>query len=75
MFPSPQTDEEEQCLEQGGEDPEITPFWVKRIREKDKVGLRKKPKAKKSSLDPINLTKGDLNDISDTVRDATTELL
>lgn len=37
--------------------------------------MRKNSKASKSSLDPIALTEVDLNDIEDTVRHATAELL
>jgi len=53
----------------------MTPFRIKYTRGPEKVGLRKKSKATKTSLYLITLTKGDLNDIGDTVRDATAELL
>lgn len=52
-----------------------TPFWAKRTSKDEKLGPRKKSKARKSSLDLITLTKGDLNDIEHTVRDVTMELL
>jgi len=73
--PSLQIDEEEQHSEKGGADPKTTPFRVKLTREQENVGPWKKSKASKSSLDPITLIEGDLNDISDTVWDATVELL
>lgn len=73
--PSSQSEGEDQCLEQGGANLETTPFQVKRTREQEKVGSRKKCQARKSSLDPVTLIEGDLNDIGDMVRDATVELL
>lgn len=45
------------------------------MKEQDKVELRKKSMANKSSLDPMTLKTGNLNDIDDTVREATVELL
>jgi len=50
-------------------------FQIKHNQEPKKVGRRKKSKANKTSLNPITLIEGDLNDIGDTVRDATTKLL
>lgn len=50
-------------------------FHVKCNRDPEKVGPQKKLKASKMSLDPITLMEGDLNDISDTVRDSIAELL
>lgn len=56
-------------------DLETTLFRIKCNRYVEKVGLRKKSKASKTFLDPITLTEGYLNNIDDTVRDATAELL
>ena len=53
----------------------ITSNHIKHPREQEKVGLRKKSKASKVSLDPITLTEGDLHDIGDAVQDVTTEAL
>jgi len=39
------------------------------------VGPRKKSKASKMLVDPIILTKGDLHDIRDTVKNVTVEVL
>lgn len=54
---------------------ETTPFQIKCNKEEEKVGMWKKSKASKNSLNPITLTKGNLNDIDDVVRDATMKLL
>lgn len=48
---------------------------MKRYREQEKEGLRKKIKATKPFLNPITLTKNDLDEIGDKVWDTTTELL
>jgi len=56
-------------------DVETTPFQIKCNKEEEKVGMWKKSKASKNSLNPITLTKGNLNDIDDVVRDATMKLL
>ena len=48
---------------------------IKRPRELEKGGPKKKSKAPKTLLDPITLTEGDLHDIDDIVRDATMEAL
>lgn len=73
--PLPQIEVEEQQLGQGGANLETIPLRVKRTRELEKVGSRKKSKAIKSSVDLITFPEGDLNDIRDTVRDVTTKLL
>lgn len=73
--PLPQTEAEEQQSKQGDGDQESTPFRIKCIWEQENEGSQKKSKASKSSLDPITLTEGELDDIIDKVRDATTELL
>lgn len=52
-------------------DLETTPFHAKHNRDPEMVGPQNKSKANKTSLNPITLTEGDLNDIGDTVRDAT----
>lgn len=54
---------------------ETTPFCIKRTRGPEKLGLQKKSKSIKTSLDLITLTEGDLNDIGDMMRDAIAELL
>lgn len=71
--PSPETEEETE--EQHGVDPQETSSRIKRPREPEKEGSRKKSKATKTSLDPITLTEGDLHDIDDKVRDVTTDAL
>lgn len=48
---------------------------IKRLREQEKVGSRKKSKATKTSLDPITLIEGELYEINDTVWDFTMETL
>lgn len=50
-------------------------FCIKHPRGQEKVGLQKKFKANKMSMDSNTLTEGDLNDIGDKVLDATVELL
>lgn len=61
--------------EQHGVDLQATSTHIKCPRAQEKGGSRKKSKASKSSLDPITLTKGDLHDIRDTVRDVTKKAL
>jgi len=68
-------EEEDEKMEQGGVNLEMTPFHTKWTRDLEKVGPWKKSKASKMSLDPIILIEGDLNDIGDTMRDAIVELL
>jgi len=53
----------------------MTPLRTKHTKDPKKEGPRKKSKSSKTSLDPITLTEGDLNDIGDMVQDATAELL
>jgi len=53
----------------------MTPLCIKHTKGLEKVGPWKKSKASKTSLDPINIINGDLNDIGDTMWDATVELL
>lgn len=66
--PSPDTEEEkDRQMEQGGAYPEMTPFCIKCTIGRKKVGSRKKSKASNTSLDPITLIEGDLNDIGDAV--------
>jgi len=48
---------------------------VKQYKEQEKEGLYKNMKATKSSLDPITLTEGDLDDIGDKVWGTTSELM
>lgn len=54
---------------------ETTPFRVKHNRDQEKVGLQKKSKTIKMSLDPITLIEDYLNEIGNATRDATMELL
>ena len=56
-------------------DPQTMSTQLKRQCPREKVGLRKKSKASKTSSDPITLTKGDLHDIGEIVRNATAEAL
>ena len=56
-------------------DLQVTSAHLKRPREQEKGGLRKKSKATKTSLDPITLTEGNLHEIGDMVRDVTAEAL
>lgn len=51
------------------------PAHIKFPREQEKRGSRNKSKATKTSLDPITLTEGDLDDIGDTVQNVTAEAL
>lgn len=71
--PSPKTKEE--IDEQHDANPQETFARIKRPRELEKGGSRKKSKATKTSLDPITLTEGDLHDIGDIVGDVTAEAL
>ncbi len=64
-YPSPQMEEEERSQQGSGDQQEITPFQVKQYREQEKEGPHKKTKATKSSLDPITLMEGNLDDIRD----------
>jgi len=73
--PSPEVEEEDEQMEQGGMDPKMTPLPTKHNRDPEKVGPWKKSKASKTSLDPITLMEGPLNDIGDKVKDATVKLL
>jgi len=62
-------------MEQGGADLETTLFCTRSTRDLEEVGLWKKSKASKTSLDLITLIEGYLKDVGDTVRDSTTKLL
>lgn len=46
---------------------------MKHPRQLEKGGSRNKSKETKTLLDPITLTKGDLYDMGNTIRDVTTE--
>lgn len=52
-----------------------TSTQLKRPHTIERVGPRKKVKASKLAIDPITLTKGDLHDICETVRDVNNEAL
>ena len=56
-------------------DPQEMSGHIKRPRELERGGSRKKSKATKTSLDPITLMEGDLYDIDDIVRDVAVEAL
>jgi len=71
--PSPKTEEED--INHHNMDPQDIFTCIKRPRELEKGGSRKKSKATKTLLEPITLREGDLYDISDIVRDVTTEAL
>lgn len=70
--PSPETQEE---TEQHGVDSQEMSTHIKRPKELEKGGSRKKSKVTKTSLDPITLIEGDLHDFGDIVRDATADAL
>ena len=53
----------------------MTLFRTKKTKDPKKVEPWKKSKPSNTSLDLITLTEGDLNDIGDTVWDATAEML
>jgi len=75
-LPSPETKQDtNEQIEQHDADPQATSAYMKHLREQEKGGSRNKYKATKTSLDLINLTKGDLYDIGDTVWDVTMEAL
>lgn len=66
--PSPKIEEEiDEQIEQHGANLKTALYCIKIPREYEKVGPQKKFKASKTSLDPITLTEGYLNDVGDTV--------
>lgn len=56
--PSSETEEEDEQMEQGGANPETTPFRTKCNRDPEKVGSQKMSKARKTSLNLSTLTEG-----------------
>lgn len=70
--PSHGQEEEE---EEGGTNPQTASTQLKHQHMTEWTGFRKKVKASKLLIDPITLTKGDLHDIGETVRDFTSEAL
>ena len=62
-------------MAEGSTDPGTTYTQLKRLRIVERLDPRKKVKASKLAIDPITLTKGDLHDIDEIVRDVTSEVL
>lgn len=61
--------------EGGGGEEQNTPFTLRKHSKETTVGLRKKKKLdKQARIDQIFLTKGDLDEINDKVRETITEL-
>lgn len=69
--------EKEELLGQGnrGDEGQSAPFILKRRGKEQKGGTWKKQKYNRTRVDPMGLTKGDLDEIGDKIWDTTIEVL